>query len=316
MSLPAENPYANLEFVVRVIRHTIKAFNRHEVVHRAAAVAFQLTLSVFPGLIFLFSLVPYIPIPNLTDHIMQFFQDNLPAGMYHDTEGFIRDLISKPRANLLSLGFLFTLAAATAGVLELMGTFNRLQQTVERRGFIKQRLFAFWITIMLLASLFISVLVVLVGQLVHNILLQYLTVGHVTQTSNLQEVRDVGKSAALAVWQVLYFVFRYAVSVGVFLLGVSALYFWGPTRRLSTSFFSWGSVTASVVAIVLTHAFSTYISNFGTYNKLYGSIGTMIVFMLWIWLLSIVLLTGFLVNRIIFQIRLKKQMEVAENLVA
>jgi membrane protein len=309
----AEKPYANLEFVVRVIRHTIKAFDRHEVVHRAAAVAFQLTLSVFPGLIFLFSLVPYVPIPNLTEHIMQFFQDNLPAGMYHDTEGFILDLISKPRGNLLSLGFFFTLTAATAGVLELMSTFNRLQQTVERRGFLKQRLSAFWITNMLLASLFISVLVVLVGQLVHNVVIQYLAGGPEYANAHVQGVNRASRSVGLAVWQVLYFIFRYAVSVGVFLLGVSALYYWGPTRRLSNSFFSWGSVTASVVAIVLTHAFSTYIANFGTYNKLYGSIGTMIVFMLWIWLLSIVLLTGFLVNRIIFQMHLKKQMEEAEN---
>jgi membrane protein len=229
--------------------------------------------------------------------------------MYHDTEGFILDLISKPRGNILSLGFFFTLTAATSGVLELMNTFNKLQETKEKRGFIKQRLAAFWITIMLLASLFISVVMVLVGQLVHNIVIEFLSGTHVGETSRLQHVQQAGKSAGLLVWQVLYFIFRYGVSVGVFLLGVSALYYWGPSRRLNRSYFTWGSVLAALLGIVLTHVFSTYISNFGNYNKLYGSIGTMIVFMLWIWLLSIVLLTGFLLNRIIFQIQLKNKLE-------
>lgn len=299
--------YANLIFVARVLTHTYRAFEKHEVVHRGAAVAFQLVLSVFPGLIFLFSLVPYVPIPNLTLHIMQFFQDNLPAGMYHDTKDFIRDLVSKPQGNVLSFGFLFTLTAATAGVLELMNTFNKLQNMVERRSFIGQRLSAFWITFMLLASLFISVVVVLVGQLVHNVVIAYLSGAdlHVVANGKLEQVTKAGKTASLALWKFLYFVFRYSVSTGVFLIGVSALYYWGPSRRLSNSFFSWGSVCAAVLGIVLTHGFSLYISNFGTYNKLYGSIGTMMVFMLWSWLLSIVLLAGFLLNRVILQVRVK-----------
>lgn len=289
---------AQLLMVTRVVRGTYTEFQRSEVAHRAAAVAFQLTLSVFPGLIFLFSLVPYVPIPNLTELIMQFFHDSLPAGMYHDTKDFIQDLVSKPRGNVLSLGFLFTLTAATAGVLELMNTFNKLQETPERRSFINQRLSAFWITIMLLLSLFISVVAVLVGQLVHGVVMQFLAQGH---------------SATRSVWNFLYFVFRYSVSVGVFLLGVSALYFWGPSKRLSRSFFSWGSTIAAIMGILLTHGFSVYVSNFGNYNKLYGSIGTMMVFMLWIWLLSIVLLTGFLINRIVFQIGLKDRLTGHDN---
>lgn len=288
----------NVVLVGRVLRHMYKEFQKVEVAHRAAAVAFQLTLSVFPGLIFLFGLVPYVPIPDLTEHIMQFFQDNLPAGMYHDTQGFILDLISKPRGNLLSFGFLFTLTAATAGVLELMNTFNKLQETPERRGFIKQRLSAFWITLMLLLSLFISVVVVLVGQLVHAFALQVLS-GH--------------NQAGVTIWNFIYFLFRYSVSVGVFLLGVSALYYWGPTRRLNASFFSWGSTTAAVMGILLTHGFSVYVGNFGNYNKLYGSIGTMIVFMMWVWLLSIVLLVGFLLNRVIYQVRLKDKLNVQQK---
>lgn len=84
-------------------------FDRDEIPHRSAAVAFNLVLSIFPATLFLFSLIPYIPIPNLEVHIMNFLEQAMPKGIYEESTNTIHDIISKPKANLLSIGFILTL---------------------------------------------------------------------------------------------------------------------------------------------------------------------------------------------------------------
>lgn len=260
-----------------------RAFGREEIVHRAGAVAFQLTLSVFPALIFLFSLVPFVPIPNLTDHIMRFFAETLPAGIYKDSEEFIYDIVAKPHKDMLSIGFFVTMMAANAGVLELMNTFQRILGMKDPRNFIRQRLSSIGLTVALQITIFITIALILVGQLMQQLAIRMLhDLGHWS--------KDVANFA--------FSTFRFSLSIGVFYFSVSALYYFGTYHKAWPKFFSPGGLIASILTIVSTHIFSIYVVNFGTYNKLYGSLGTIIVFMLWIWIVSIILLAGFLLNKV------------------
>jgi len=96
------------------------------------------------------------------------------------------------------------------------------------------------------------------------------------------------------------------VSIGFF-LSVSCIYYFGPSVHYSWRFISWGSVIATALSVVLSYGFSTYVSKFGSYNKLYGSIGVLIALMVWIQMLTFVLLAGYEINATLHQLRRKKE---------
>jgi membrane protein len=117
----------------KVLKILFRKIQKDELDARANAVAFNFTLSVFPALIFLFTLIPYIPIDNLDKQIMSLLGQVLPAGIYVEASATIEDIVSRPRGNLLSIGFILTLYVATNGVIALMNAFNRSYRTGEKK---------------------------------------------------------------------------------------------------------------------------------------------------------------------------------------
>jgi membrane protein len=265
----------------------IRKFQSDEIAPRANAVAFNLTLSVFPAVIFLFTLIPYIPIPQLDTRIMVFLGQVLPAGIYAEIATTIYDIVSRPRGNLLSLGFLFALFAATNGMMAIMDAFNRSYRTRERRSFLRTRLVATALTVMLVLVLFLAVVLLIVG----NVALEWIAAHDVYNLLNDQ--------VSVALISLL----QYAVVFFVFFTGLSTIYYVAPAIHQRWNFFSIGALVAAVLCIAVTHAFSYYITNFASYNKLYGSIGTFIGLMIWFLLLSFIILAGFEVNVSIDEVR-------------
>ncbi|NVJ47306.1 MAG: YihY/virulence factor BrkB family protein, partial [Cytophagia bacterium] len=116
-----------------------------EILGRANAVAFSFTMAIFPAIIFLFTLVPYIQIffPEISnDDIIGFMENLLPANLYSAADTTIHDIINKQRGGLLSFGFVLTLVLSTNGMNSLMGAFNSCYKTKETRGFFKMRFIA------------------------------------------------------------------------------------------------------------------------------------------------------------------------------
>jgi membrane protein len=244
---------------------------------RSAAVAFNLFLAIFPAIIFLFTLIPYIPIDNLQNEIMQLLRRVIPEGTFDRVDTTIRDIISRPQSGVLSFGFLATVYAATNGMVALMNAFHTSNETPDRRGFFKLRLIALGLTASLGVAIILAIVVLLVGGIVTDYLLQFGVFDNVLVANLLSIARYV----------LVFFVF-----VGV----VSIIYKFGPDVNMKWSFVTPGSITASILIVLTTLIFSFYLSNFGSYNKVYGSIGTLIALMVWINLIALLVVLGFEMN--------------------
>lgn len=265
-----------------VIKIFLEKLTKDEVIERAEAVAFNFTLSIFPAVIFLFTLIPFIHtwIPDVsTESIMEFIGDMMPASMYDVISHTVEDIIGKQRGGLLTFGALFSLVLSTSGMLALMKAFNACYKTVEKRGFFKTRLIATGLTIMLAFVLILAIILLIVGNFVVNLIN--------TQLSWLDLDAYVVTLLLLS---------RFVVIFIVFFLAISFIYYFGPAVHYNWRFFSIGSFLATLLCLAVSYSFSFYITNFGTYNKLYGSIGVLIALMVWQLILSIVLLVGYELN--------------------
>lgn len=244
---------------------------------RAAAVSYNLILAVFPGIIFLFTLIPYFPVEQVDVYVLTFLETILPTETYDAVAGTIDEIVSKRRSDILSFGFLFTMYAATNGTLSLIRAFNMTLETEEKRSFFHARWVALLLTFILILVLVMAVVVIIVGQLV----LQFLV-------NNEYLSQDI---SFLGIRLILYFsIFL------IFFFGIAVIYYFAPYVQKRIHFFNIGAFIASVLCILATYGFSYYISNFNSYNKLYGSIGTLIGLMIWIYLVALILILGFEIN--------------------
>jgi membrane protein len=244
---------------------------------RAAAVSFSLMLAVFPGTLFLFTLIPLIPVQGLDVLIMDFTKNLMPEPLFETINTTLFDIISKPRADILSFGFLFATFAATNGMMSLMRAFNMALKQRERRTYLKARWLAFQLTMLLIAVLFLAILILIIGKFALNFLSE-----------------KVINNSAFSYWGLN--LIGYASVFLIFYLGISSIYYFGPAIQRKLKFFNFGALLASILCILVTNLFAYYLENFNSYNKLYGSIGTLIAIMVWIYLISLTLILGFEVN--------------------
>lgn len=256
-----------------------------EIFDRANSVAYNFILAIFPTIIFLFTLIPYVTVyfPEISNEsIIEFISDFAPKNMTDVISGTVLDIVNNQRGGLLTFGFVFALWLATNGMVALMRAFNACYRTVDRRNFFKTRLTATGLTIMLSVVVFMAILLLVVGQIVIN----YFTT-HVHELAKLN-------LDSLSIYFIL--TLRFLVIFIVFFIAISCIYYFGPAVHYNWNFFSIGSVIASIACILITYGFSFYVANFASYNKVYGSIGTLIAMMVWIQLMTIVLLIGYEIN--------------------
>jgi membrane protein len=244
---------------------------------RAAAVAFNFTLAIFPTIIFLFSVIPYIPVENLDLQILNLLSEVMPSGIFEEVKLTIIEIVSKPRGGILSFGFLFALYASTSGMMALMTAFNMTNETAEKRGFLKSRLIALMLNFMLTFVLMISIIVLIVGRFAVDLLFQE---GILNRDFNFY----------------IFQIISYLVVFSVFFVTISVIYYVAPAIPKRWKFFNSGSITASILTILITNLFSFYLSNFASYNRLYGAIGTLIALMIWFYLIALILILGFDIN--------------------
>jgi membrane protein len=256
-----------------------------EILDRANGVAFNFILAIFPAVIFLFTMIPYIT--NFyteinTESIMQFLGELIPPSMFEVIGPTLYDIISIQRGGLLSLGFFFSFYLSTNGMMALMRAFNACYRTIENRGAIKTRLIATALTVNMAIALMLASGLLIVGQLV----LEY-AVSYVPEYDWLDR-------SSFTVF--LLFALRFMAVFIAFFLAISSIYYFGPAIHYNWRFFSVGSWLATLLSLAVSYGFSFYITNFGTYNKVYGSIGALIALMVLIQLITIVLLVGYEVN--------------------
>ena len=269
----------------------INKMQSDELLDRANGVAFSFTMAIFPAIIFLFTLTPYIQefFPAVDNHeIIGFLKTILPDNLYTAAESTISDIISKQRGGLLSFGFVLTLILSTNGMNALMSAFNACYMTKETRGFIKKRAIAVVLTFILAISILVAIGLTVVGQ-------QFL------RDSEIRSV--VAENISIDLIIILRFLFLYLI----FQVTISSIYYLAPAVHEKWHFLSVGSVFSSLACILASFGFSYYINNFGTYNKLYGSIGVLLVLMVWLFIISLILLVGFEMNAAIDKVKMDQR---------
>jgi membrane protein len=256
-----------------------------EITDRSNGVAYNFILATFPAIIFLFTLIPYIShyFPEVTTQtIMDFLRDLIPGNMYDSVSSTVFDIVNNHRGGLLTVGFVSALYLSTNGMMALMRAFNACYRTNERRNWLRMRLTATALTLMLAIALVVAVLLLIVGEFAFNYV-----------TNNLEKFSNLNFDK-----YTIYFLFvlRFIIILIVFFVVISCVYYFGPAVHYNWSFFSVGSLLATLGVLGVSYGFSFYITNFGSYNKVYGSIGALIALMVWIQLITLVLLFGYEIN--------------------
>jgi membrane protein len=249
---------------------------------RASSVAFTLFLALFPAIIFIFSLIPYLPIADLHQQLLIEMHLLLPKNAYQAAVETINDLVKTQHNGLLSFGFLVTLYFATNSIHALMNAFNQAIHATETRTFIKQRIVSLFLFVALSMLLLTASLLIIFSE----VALDY-AIDHGLLLSGWSEILLL----TLGKWLVA-FVLLYAA--------ISLLYYFGPVNSANYKLINPGALLATVLSITASLLFNYYVNNFGTYNKVYGSVGTIMVIMLWLEFNCLIMLVGFDLNAKIY----------------
>lgn len=263
---------------------------------RASAISFNFFIALFPGIIALFSLIPFIPIPGFQTQLIELIQEILPSNTYLAIEKTVVDVTTNKRVSLLSFGFIAALFFSTNGVSNMIAAFNATANEFENRSWIGTRVIGIPLVFVLVLFTTFGTGLIIFGKYILKVL--------VTQDVIHNNVS-----------QLLFSSGRWFVILFVALVSISALYYYAPSKRRRYSFFSPGSIMATLLIILTSLAFSYYLSHFGRYNKLFGSIGTLIALLIWLNINAFVLLIGFELNVSIRNARLfnKKKLELSQN---
>src|SRR6186997_1410552 len=249
---------------------------------RAASIAFNLLVAIPPACIFLFTLIPYLPIKEFLDQLKELIRDIMPGKQNHDPIiNFIDDFSKTERGGLLSFGFLLALYFSSNAMIGIMRSFNKMNYIgFSQRHAVLDR----WVAIKLTLILFLIILMSIVALVSRENVLTWLG------------IKD-------PIVRVIILIVRVLVIILLFFLTISFIYRYAPAVHKEWKLINPGSILATFMMIVYTLGFSYYVANFGNYNKLYGSIATIFILMLLIFFNSLVLLIGFELNVSISSLR-------------
>jgi membrane protein len=257
---------------------------------RSAAVSFNLFVALFPAIIFIFTLIPVLPVKNFQAELLMMIQSMLPESVYVYIQKTIEEIITKPHSSLLSIGFVLTLIFSTNGILSLIQSFNASVNIADTRSWIELRLISILLLLILFLLMATGISLIVFTQKVLHILVRE----GIMRQNFVYYVITLGK------WIVILALFFFAFSF---------LFYLGPARKSKWRFISAGSTFATILCIVITLGFSFYIDHFGKYNALYGSIGAIPVIMVMINLNCQSLIIGFELNSSIMAARRKNDYE-------
>ncbi|WP_224483252.1 YihY/virulence factor BrkB family protein [Robertkochia aurantiaca] len=246
--------------------------------YRASAISFSFFMALFPFLLFILNLIPYVPIDNFESEFLLYVDGLLPPRTVEFFDNIIKDIISNKRGGLLSSVFILSIFLMANGINAIFGGFETSYHVRITRNLIRQYIVALGV------ALLISILfLVSVGVFIY---LQYLTEFY-AQTRELAISAE--EMTGIQIGQALFFILISYIVTAI-------LYYFGTPEGKESRFFSPGALLTTILIILTTYLFGIYIENFSLYNEIYGSIGALLIFMLYIWLNSNILLLGFELN--------------------
>jgi membrane protein len=252
---------------------------------RASSIAFNFMLALGPGVIFLLTLIPYLPITNLQQQLLGVFNRIMPENSYIAIESILNEIFQK-RGGLQIFGLLVSLYFAQRGISGMIEAFNATYHVIDTRRWYNQRLIA-------VALVFIFYLLVIVASLI-----MFFSRNFIEQLVDLGYIR-------LNFTYYMFLIGKWIVIIGLTFFCISFLYFLAPQRKTKWHFFSPGSIIATILTVIASLGFSYFVNHFAQFNKFFGSIGALIALMLWFNFNALTLLIGFELNASIYNANLK-----------
>lgn len=265
--------YSVFEFFIRWV-------DSRDLHMRSSALSFTFFLSLFPTAIFFFTLIAYLPLKQSPDEILVLLQGIIPKNAFQIIKSTLLDILKHQRGGLLSVGFVLAIYFSTNGFHSLMNTLNKYGKEKETRSFWKQRSIAIILSIIVYTLVLVSVLLLTAG----NWLIKWF---------------DHLKYFPSKITPALLFIVNNGVVVLIILTIISVIYYFAPSKNSKWRFVTPGSVFACAVTLLTTYFFSMYVNSFNAYNKVYGSIGALVVIMLLIYINTYILLLGYELNVVI-----------------
>jgi len=245
--------------------------------YRAGSIAFSFFMALFPFALFILNLIPYIPLKNFRQDFLKFVEDSVPPNTYGAIELILIDIMNNSYKSLISTGVIMSVFLMANGVNAIIGGFESSYHITNSRNFIRQYIVAVSLSILLSLIMIFSVAV-------------YLVIEYLMQVTLIPLVGNIARSVFV---------------ISMILIVVSILYKFGTKETKSMAFISYGSIFTTILVALTSYGFGVYVLRFAKYNELYGSIGTLLVVMIYIWINCLILLLGFDLNATIFKLKNK-----------
>ncbi|HJZ42050.1 MAG TPA: YihY/virulence factor BrkB family protein [Bacteroidales bacterium] len=272
--------------IYEVISLFLKGLSKGSLNIRATSIAFHFLLALGPAIIFLLGLIPYMPVQNFQQGIMEILVDIIPQNSYIALESLLVEIFQKHHG-LQIVGFLVTLFFVQKGLNGIIEAFNGTYHVLETRPWIERRL----ISVGLFIILFILVTLAAILLFLSNLGIKYLFAQGIIKAYATYSLLLLGK------WLIV---------LALTFIAISFLYYLAPSRKTRWRFFTPGSIVATLLSILTSIGFSYFVNHFAPFNRFYGSIGTLIALMLWMNFNALALLAGFELNISIKNARFRK----------
>ncbi len=250
--------------------------------YHASAIAFSFFMALFPFALFILNLIPFIPIDGFQEDFLLFVKDGVPPNTYDAIYKIISDILNNSDSGLLSSGFILSIFLMANGLNGILGGFETSRHVLVKRGFIRQYIVALGMSMLLSFLLIVTVATIVFFE----VLLQK------TVFSDQIQLIVIG---------------RYAFVILMILMTISILFKFGTKHDKNRAFISIGSVFTTILIILDSYLFGIWVVKFSKYNELYGSIGTLLILMFYIWINCMILLLGFELNATINKLKLKSE---------
>ncbi|SDR85263.1 membrane protein [Polaribacter sp. KT25b] len=250
---------------------------------RAGGIAFSFFMAIFPFMLFILTLIPYIPIDGFQEGLFSFIKDVLPPQTFEAVDSVLIDITKNQYGGLLSFGFLGSIFLMTNGINAIFGGFEYSYHVNDNRNIFKAYFISLAVSLVISLFLIITITLVILYQVA------------------LTKMNDKGWLNTEDLY--LFNLGKYLLFLIMIFTTVSLLFRFGTKQVKQIKFFSAGAILTTILSLCTFYLFGIYVVKFAQYNQLYGSIGTLLILMLFVWLNAIILLLGFELNASLFMLK-------------
>ncbi|MFD1039957.1 YihY/virulence factor BrkB family protein [Virgibacillus byunsanensis] len=263
--------------IMQFLKELYQRMMEDEIFGLAAQLAYFFLLSLFPFLLFLLTLIGYLPIDQ--QNVMERIGAYAPNEIMVLIDQNVTQLVNEHNGGLLSIGLIGSLWAASNGINAIMRAFNKAYDVKENRSFIVARLIAIVLTVAMGIVIIIAFLLPIFGKMIGIYVFSFIGLS----------------DDFIAIWDTL----RWVISSVVFFIVFLALYKLAPNKNIKLKNAIWGAVFATVSWQLISLAFSYYVTSIGNYSAIYGSLGAVIILMIWFYISGVIIIAGGVINSII-----------------